>query len=286
MRPPGSAAPRQDTSSSSRSVGVTPPVCSIWSSLSRSPAAATFSSRCADAAGAGDDQHVLTERQRPRQPDLRGAWRPSRPPPRARSAAPRAGAPCRLRPATVKNGTNAIPSSPQRRSSARSSDESTENRFWTQTTSVTARAASSWSRRDPRDADVADQSLRRRARPGRRRTARCRGPCRCGSSRRRAGRGRAGAGSPRHGREARPGRAGRPTRPCTSRTGPDLGHDGEVVGVRRQGSVDQLVGRAGRAEVERRGVDVVDAELDGPPQHRDRRVAIARHTVVERPASR
>ena len=56
-----------------------------------------------------------------------------------------AGPPWRPAPETAKKGTNAMPSSPHRRSRSRSSGESTENRFCTQTTSVTARAASSWS---------------------------------------------------------------------------------------------------------------------------------------------
>jgi hypothetical protein len=53
----------------------------------------------------------------------------------------------------------------------------------------------------------------------------------------------------------------------------DLGHDDQVVGVGRERGVDQLVGRAERREVERGGVDVVDAELDRPPQHGDGLVA-------------
>ena len=52
--------------------------------------------------------------------------------------------------------------------------------------------------------------------------------------------------------------------------GADLGGDHEVVGVGREGRVDQLVGRAQLGEVERGGVDVVDAQLDGPAEHGDR----------------
>src|SRR5581483_10765731 len=47
--------------------------------------------------------------------------------------------------------------------------------------------------------------------------------------------------------------------------GPDLGGDHQVVRVRRQGPPDQLVGR----EVERGGVDVIDAEIDRAAEHLD-----------------
>ena len=64
-------------------------------------------------------------------------------------------------------------------------------------------------------------------------------------------------------------------------TRPHLGHDDQLVGVRRQRGVDQLVGRPGRGEVERGGVDVVDAQLDGATQDPDGPVAPARGTAVE-----
>ena len=51
-----------------------------------------------------------------------------------------------------------------------------------------------------------------------------------------------------------------------------LGHQRQVVGVRVQGLVDELVGHV-RAVV-LRGVDVVDPGLDRPPQHRERLLAI------------
>ena len=56
---------------------------------------------------------------------------------------------------------------------------------------------------------------------------------------------------------------------------PDLGRDDQVVRVGRERGVDQLVGRAQRGEVERGGVDVVDAELDRAAQHADRLVPVA-----------
>ena len=56
---------------------------------------------------------------------------------------------------------------------------------------------------------------------------------------------------------------------------PDLGGDDEVVRVRGERPVDQLVGGAQRREVERGGVDVVHAELDRAAQHADRPVAVA-----------
>ena len=55
---------------------------------------------------------------------------------------------------------------------------------------------------------------------------------------------------------------------------PDLGHDDEVVGVRVQGLADQLVGDVRPVVLGR--VDVVDAGLDGPAQHGDRFVVVAR----------
>jgi hypothetical protein len=69
----------------------------------------------------------------------------------------------------------------------------------------------------------------------------------------------------------------RPGQPLTRRApaGADLGGDDQVVRVRRQRPVDQLVRRAQRREVERGGVDVVHTELDRAPQHTDRLVAVA-----------
>jgi hypothetical protein len=58
--------------------------------------------------------------------------------------------------------------------------------------------------------------------------------------------------------------------------GADLGGDDQVVGVRSQHGVDQLVGRAQRGEVEAGRVDVVHAELDRCAQHRDCLVTVAR----------
>ena len=64
--------------------------------------------------------------------------------------------------------------------------------------------------------------------------------------------------------------------PASSRARADLGHEDEVVGVRVQRLADQLVGDV-RAVV-LGGVDVVDAGVDGPAQHGDRLVVVARWT--------
>ncbi len=63
--------------------------------------------------------------------------------------------------------------------------------------------------------------------------------------------------------------------PGRASAGADLGGDDEVVRVRCQSLVDQLVGGAQRGEVEGGGVDVVDAELDGAAQYADRPAAVA-----------
>ena len=71
---------------------------------------------------------------------------------------------------------------------------------------------------------------------------------------------------------------GRLSAPAASRPGrrdgADLGDQHQVVGVRVQGLADQRVGDVGAVVL--RGVDVVDAELDGPAEHGDRRVVVAR----------
>lgn len=67
---------------------------------------------------------------------------------------------------------------------------------------------------------------------------------------------------------------------------PDLGRDDQVIGVRRQRTIDQLIGRPERREVERRRVDVVHAELDRPAQHADGPRAVARRASVARQAHR
>ena len=84
---------------------------------------------------------------------------------------------------------------------------------------------------------------------------------------RRGGRGRVGAGSPRPGRAAAPARPAHHA-PEESRPGPTLVVMTRSSGYGARAAVDQLVGRAQRREVERGGVDMVDAELDRPPQHR------------------
>lgn len=67
---------------------------------------------------------------------------------------------------------------------------------------------------------------------------------------------------------------------------PDLGGDDQLVRVRGERAVDQFVRGAQRREVEGRGVDVVDAQLDRAAQHGDRAVAVARSAVVEGRAAR
>jgi hypothetical protein len=57
--------------------------------------------------------------------------------------------------------------------------------------------------------------------------------------------------------------------------------DGQVVGVGRERSMDQLVGGEPGREVERGCVDVVDPQLDRAPQHSDRGVAITALAEVE-----
>ena len=53
----------------------------------------------------------------------------------------------------------------------------------------------------------------------------------------------------------------------------DLADQREVVRIRVQRLADEFVGHV--RPVELRGVDVVDAELDGPAQHGDRLVVVA-----------
>jgi hypothetical protein len=55
----------------------------------------------------------------------------------------------------------------------------------------------------------------------------------------------------------------------------DLGDDDQVVRIRRERRVDQLVGGPERGEVEGGGVDVVDAEFDSAAQYRDGLGAVA-----------
>ena len=62
----------------------------------------------------------------------------------------------------------------------------------------------------------------------------------------------------------------------------DLADQCQVRRIGMQGLADQFVGHVGPVELG--GVDVVDAEFDGPPQHGQRLVAIARRP--ERPATR
>ena len=62
--------------------------------------------------------------------------------------------------------------------------------------------------------------------------------------------------------------------PVVVATPADLAHQGQVVRVWIQRLADELVGDVGTVELG--GVDVVDAELDRPPQHRQRLVAVPR----------
>ena len=62
--------------------------------------------------------------------------------------------------------------------------------------------------------------------------------------------------------------------PCVVAAAPDLRDEEQVVGVRVQRLVDQLVGHVGPVVLG--GVDVVDAQLDRAAQHGDRRVAVPR----------
>ena len=61
----------------------------------------------------------------------------------------------------------------------------------------------------------------------------------------------------------------------------DLAYQREVLRVGMQRLPNQLVGDVGTVELG--GVDVVDAEFDRPPQHRQRRVAVPRRPEDVRP---
>ena len=62
--------------------------------------------------------------------------------------------------------------------------------------------------------------------------------------------------------------------PVVITTRADLADQGQIGGVGVQGLVDEFVGDVGAVEL--RGVDVVDAQFDGPAQHGERLVAVAR----------
>ena len=63
----------------------------------------------------------------------------------------------------------------------------------------------------------------------------------------------------------------------------DLADQGEVVRVGVQRLADERVGDVGPVEL--RGVDVVDAELDGAAQHGERLVAVTRRPETPGPGS-
>ena len=63
--------------------------------------------------------------------------------------------------------------------------------------------------------------------------------------------------------------------------GADLGHEHQVLGVRVEGGVDQLVGDVGSVELG--GVDVVDAHLDRAAQHGEGRIPVSRWAEHARP---
>ena len=75
------------------------------------------------------------------------------------------------------------------------------------------------------------------------------------------------------------GTLGRDKAAVRSGRGADLADEHEVVGVRGQGLKDQPVGDAVAVEVS--GIDVVDAELDGAAQYRDRDLTRRRRTVAD-----